>query len=170
MKSSAPPSYAGNCPPPLIPNGAIEGSNGKDSQSSAAISFSDGMKPTFDILCGIGVSVKGSLSDDVGGGGSAEDLVVVPWLFFTLFDNTSKLRRRRDTCISNSAAYRVLRCMSSRAFDSSAWIVFSRTSRDSRSFAWRAPRLSAFIRKIEELMIRKKTRTGENRNAPVSAI
>ena len=43
IKSNAPPSYAGNCPPLLIPNGAIEGSNGKDSQSSAAISFSEGI-------------------------------------------------------------------------------------------------------------------------------
>lgn len=57
IKFNAPPSYVGNCPPPLNPNGAIEGSNGNESQSSAAISFKDGMKLTSDMSCEGGVLI-----------------------------------------------------------------------------------------------------------------
>lgn len=50
IKFKAPPSYAGNCPALLIPNGAIDGSNGRESQSSAATSLRDGMYPISDMF------------------------------------------------------------------------------------------------------------------------
>ena len=49
IKFKVSPSYAGNCPPLLIPKGAMEGSKGKESQSSAPRSLIDGTNPNSGI-------------------------------------------------------------------------------------------------------------------------
>lgn len=111
MKSKAPPSSAGICPLLLVPKGAIEGVNGSESQSSAAILFNDGMKVKSDIVCDIGVlsivltslfsAVLLSYHED----GPAGDILVFSRLFFVPFDDdASRLRLKRDTCISSSMA------------------------------------------------------------------
>lgn len=91
-----------------MPNGAIDGSNGNESQSSAAISFSDGMKLISDMLRDIGVLftiVVLPLAVPLSGreGGHVEDVVVVPRLFLP-FEDTNRLRRRREMCKSSSVA------------------------------------------------------------------
>ena len=111
MKSKAPPSSAGICPLVLVPKGAIEGVNGSESQSSAAILFNDGMKVKSDMVCDIGVLSTAPISRfsvvllSYHEDGPAGDVLVFSRLCFVPFDDdASRLRLKRDTCISSSMA------------------------------------------------------------------
>lgn len=100
-KFKPPPSYAGNWPPLLILNGAMDGSNGSDSQSSAAMSFNDGVNPISDIFWGTGgFVISGACSSLVAlayDGGTIECRVVDSRRLLRLLHEATKCRRKRDT-------------------------------------------------------------------------
>lgn len=108
-----PPSYAGNWPPLLIPNGAMDGSNGRESQSSAAISFREGTKLISETLAESGCWIGGYvgvllllvlLSHEACGAIDDRDVGPRLLLLFLIFFEATKLRRRRDTCMSRRVA------------------------------------------------------------------
>ena len=104
MKSRVPSSTPENCLP-LVPKGAIDGSSGRESQSSAAEVPREGEKLTSDNSCKpvLFCLPSRSLFFD-GSWGAVDDGLVVPLLMPEDFVQAAKLHRMRETCTSRSVA------------------------------------------------------------------
>jgi len=101
MKSRVPSSTPENC----LPKGAIDGSNGRESQSSAAELPKEGEKLISDNSCELALfCLPGRSLFFPGSWGAVDGGLVVPLLIPEDFAQAAKLHRMRETCTSRSVA------------------------------------------------------------------